>query len=179
MDLKINLSTRYFIDTRKLNAALAAAVALLVLVLFFVVKGVATNAGQAKQLEGELAKLQERFATSAKGVTEQEYQGIIKKISVANGILKKRGLNWLLLLDQLEAVVPDGVTLSSIEPKLKEGTLTLAGTAKEFRNLRTFVENLEGAPRFSDVFLQSQTEVKEGTDQRGVGFTVTCKVDFL
>ncbi|MRR07361.1 MAG: fimbrial protein [Deltaproteobacteria bacterium] len=178
MDLKINLSTRYFIDTRKLNVVLAAVVIMLVLVTFFCVKGVATNAGQAKQLEGELSKLQARFATSAKGVSEQEYRGIIKKISVANGILSKRGLNWLLLLDRLESVVPEGVALSSIEPKLKEGTLTLSGGAKEFRNLRTFVENLEEAPWFSDVFLQSQTEIKQGAEQKGVGFTVTCKVDF-
>jgi type IV pilus assembly protein PilN len=178
MDLKINLSTRYFIDTRKLNTALAAAIALLVLVMFFCVKGLASNTGHAKQLEGELAKLQARFAASAKGVSEQEYQGVLKKISVANEILKKRGLNWLLLLDRLEAVVPEGVALSSIEPKLKEGTLTLSGSAKEFRNLRAFVENLEAEPRFSDVFLQSQTEIKQGEDQRGVGFIVTCKVDF-
>lgn len=178
MDLKINLSTRYFVDTRTLNAALAAAVALLVLLTFFSVKGLASNAGHAKQLEGELAKLQARFAESAKGVTEQEYKDVTKKIAVANGILEKRGLNWLLLLDRLESVVPDGVALSAIEPKLKEGTLTLSGSAKEFRNLRALVENLEAEPRFSDVFLQDQSEIKQGENQRGVGFTVTCKVDF-
>lgn len=178
MDLKINLSTRYFVDTRTLNAALAAAVALLVLLTFFSVKGLAANAGHAKQLEGELAKLQARFAESAKGVTEQEYKDVTKKIAVANGILEKRGLNWLLLLDRLESVVPDGVALSAIEPKLKEGTLTLSGSAKEFRNLRALVENLEAAPSFSDVFLQDQSEIKQGENQRGVGFTVTCKVDF-
>ena len=178
MDLKINLSTRYFVDTRKLNAALAAAVALLVLIMFFSVQGLASGAGRAKQLEGDLARLQARFAASAKGVSEQEYQGVVRDISVANGILKKRGLNWLLLLDRLELVVPEGVALSSIEPKPKEGTLTLSGSAREFRNLRAFVENLEAEPRFSDVFLQSQTEIRQGDDQRGVGFTVTCKVDF-
>lgn len=178
MDLKINLSTRYFVDTRKLNAALAAAVALLVLIMFFSVQGLASGAGRAKRLEGDLARLQARFAASAKGVSEQEYQGVVRDISVANGILKKRGLNWLLLLDRLESVVPEGVALSSIEPKPKEGTLTLSGSAREFRNLRAFVENLEAEPRFSDVFLQSQTEIRQGDDQRGVGFTVTCKVDF-
>jgi len=178
MDLKINLSTRYFVDTRLLNATLAFAVALLVLVTFFSVRGVASNAGHAQQLKGELARLQARFAASAGGVTEQEYKDVTKKIAIANGILEKKGLNWLLLLDRLESVVPDGVALSSIEPKLKEGTLTIAGTAKEFRNLRVLVENLEAEPRFSDVFLKGQTEIKQGESQRGVGFTVTCKVDF-
>lgn len=178
MDLKINLSTRYFVDTRVLNAILAVVVALLVLVTVLSVRGVASNAGQAQQLEGELAKLQARFAESAKGVTEQQYKDVTKKIAVANGILEKRGLNWLLLLDRLESVVPDGVALSAIEPKLKEGILILSGSAKEFRNLRTLVENLEAEPRFSDVFLKDQTEIKQGENQRGVGFTVTCKVDF-
>ncbi|WP_306534598.1 PilN domain-containing protein [Geobacter sp.] len=178
MELKLNLATRYFYDTRTLNTVLAAVIAALIIITFFGVKGFATDAGHEKHLEGELTKLQARFATSAKGVSEKEYQDLLKKISAANGILKKRGLNWLLLLDRLEAVVPEGVALSSIEPKFKEGTLTLSGTAKEFRNLRAFVENLEGEPRITDVFLQSQSEIKESANQRGVGFTVTCKVDF-
>lgn len=178
MELKLNLATRYFYDTRTLNTVLAAVIAVLVIITFFSVKGLATDAGHEKRLEGELAKIQARFATSAKGVSEKEYQDLLKRISAANGILKKRGLNWLFLLDRLEAVVPDGVALSSIEPKLKEGTLTLSGTAREFRNLRVLVENLEGEPRIADVFLQSQSEIKEGAGQRGVGFTVTCKVDF-
>lgn len=178
MDLKINLATRYFLDTRKLNSAFAAAIALLLLFAFFSVKGLAENAGHEKRLEGELTKLQARFATSAKGVSEKEYKELLKKISSANSILKKRGFNWLLLLDRLEVVVPDGVALSSIEPKLKDGTLSLSGNAKEFRNLRTFVENLEGEPHVSDVFLQNQSEIKKGADQKGIAFTVTCKVDF-
>lgn len=178
MDLRINLSTRYFFDTRKVNLALAAAVAILTFFLFFNVMECATDAGQAKRLEGETAKLQARFATSAKGISEEQYQALLKKISAANAILEKRGLNWLLLLDRLEAVVPGGVALSSIEPKLKEGTLTLSGSAKGFSNLRTFVENLEGQPGVSDVFLMSQTEIRQGGEQRGIGFTVTCKVSY-
>ncbi len=178
MDLRINLSTRYFFDTRKLNLALTAVIAILAFIMFFNVKGLATDAGHAKRLEGEMAKFQARFATSAKGISEEQYQGMLKKISAANAILAKRGLNWLLLLDRLEAVVPDGVALSTIEPKLTDGTLTLSGNAKGFSNLRAFVENLEGQPGVSDVFLLSQTEIRQGDEQRGIGFTVTCKVVF-
>lgn len=178
MDLRINLSTRYFFDTRKLNLALTVVIAILALIMFFNVKGLATDAGHAKRLEGEMAKFQARFATSAKGISEEQYQGMLKKISAANAILAKRGLNWLLLLDRLEAVVPDGVALSTIEPKLTDGTLTLSGNAKGFSNLRAFVENLEGQPGVSDVFLLSQTEIRQGDEQRGIGFTVTCKVVF-
>lgn len=178
MDLRINLSTRYFFDTRKLNLALAAVIAILALVMFFNVKGLATDAGHAKRLEGEMAKFQARFATSAKGISEEQYQGLMKKISAANAILAKRGLNWLLLLDRLEAVVPDGVAISAIEPKLNDGTLTLSGSAKGFSNLRALVENLEGQQGVSDVFLLNQTEIRQGTEQKGIGFTVTCKVGF-
>ncbi|RNC68726.1 MAG: fimbrial protein [Desulfuromonadales bacterium] len=178
MDLKINLSTRAYFDARLLNAATVAVIAILILAVLVNVRTLATNAGQKARLVKDVAALDARFATSAKGVSERDYQELLKKIASANGILKKRGLDWLLLLNRLEEVVPEGVAISSIEPNLKDGTLKLSGTARQFRNLRMLVENLEAAPRVTDVYLQSQTDASVGTTQKGVTFSVTCKVSY-
>lgn len=176
MDLKINLATRYFFDTRKLAYGTAAVFVLLLLLTFHNVTGMAGNAGREKRLEADIAALQARFNASAKGVSEQEYQALLKQIASANAILGKRAFDWLLLLDRLETVVPAGVTLTSIDPALKDGSLKLAGTALGFRNLRMFVENLEGSSDFSEVLLLSQGEASFGTTQKGITFNITCKV---
>lgn len=176
MDLKINLATRYFFDSRKFAVATAAAFAVVLLVSFVVIANFAANAGREKRLTADIAAQKARFDASAKGVSEKEYAELLKRIGAANGIIRKKSFDWLLLLDHLEMVVPDGVVLSAIEPNMKDGTLSISGTAKEFRHLRVLVENLESSPHMSDVFLQRQSETTVGLTQRGVTFTVTCKV---
>lgn len=178
MDLKINLATRYFFDSRKLALAMVIAFTLAIAITFFSIASFSANAGKEKRLTADVAALKARFTASAKGVSEKEYAELLKRITAANGIIGKKSLDWLLLLDRLEMVVPDGVVLSAIEPSLKDGTLRISGTAKEFRNLRMLVENLESSPHVSDVYLQSQSETAVGLTQRGVTFSVTCKVAF-
>ena len=178
MDLKINLATRYFFDSRKLALATVIAFTLVIAVSFFSIATFSANAGREKRLTADVTTLKARFDASAKGISEKEYGDLLKRIATANGIIRKKSLDWLLLLDRLEMVVPDGVVLSAIEPSLKDGTLKISGVAREFRNLRVLVENLESSPHVSEVYLQSQSETTVGLTQRGVMFSVTCKVAF-
>ena len=83
-----------------------------------------------------------------------------------------------MLLDNLEAVVPEGVAISVIEPDLKKQMLKLSGAATNFNNVRQFVENLESSNFFTSVFLENQAEIKVGQSQKGTSFTISCKVDY-
>ncbi|WP_298438135.1 PilN domain-containing protein [Geobacter sp.] len=176
MELKINLATRYFVDTKKFSAATGSCFVVLILVLCYLVATIAGNLGREKRLTADIAALQARFSASSRGVSEKEYGLLLKQIAAANGIIRKKSFDWLVLLDRLEAAVPNGVVLSSLDPSLKDGSLKISGTAREFRGLREFVENLESASYFSDVFLQSQSEMTFGATQKGISFTLTCKV---
>ncbi|KAF0218293.1 MAG: type IV pilus assembly protein [Geobacteraceae bacterium] len=174
MQLKINLATKTYINTQQLNWSIVAAVALLGLMLFLNVRDIATNAGEIKRVAKEIAVLTGKSA-GEKGVSEQEYQAILARIRFANSIIDKKTFNWLTLLDQLESSVPDGIALTSIEPVQKESALKLTGSARNFNNLRSFMENLENSKSFTEVYLVSQAETKVGATQKGITFNITCK----
>jgi type IV pilus assembly protein PilN len=177
MQLKINLATKSYINTQQLNFFIAAAVALLVFLLFLNIRDVATTAGETKRVAKEIALLAGKSA-GEKGVSEQEYQALLSRIRFANAIIEKKTFNWLTLLDRLESTVPDGIALTAIEPVQKESALKLTGSARNFSSLRSFMENLENSKSFTDIFLVSQAETKVGTTQRGITFNISCKAVF-
>lgn len=177
MELKINLATRYFIDQRRLLFATIAVVFSLLLITTYNVTQLGANAGRLKRVQADLAVLQARFDASAKGVSAGDYQRLLKHIAAANQLLAAKSNDWLAVLERLETVVPDGVTLSAVEPNRADGTLRLSGLARNFSALKMLMENLESAPFASAVFLQSQGQISAGATQQGLSFTVTCKVD--
>ncbi len=173
MQLKINLATRTYVDSAKVNGALAVVGFLLVLGLFFNIKTIATNAGEMKRIRQEVTILEEK----EKGkVGEKEYQALLARIGVANAIIARKSYNWLQLLDRLETIVPDGIAMTSIQPDPKGGELKLTGVGRNFADMRRFMENLEATKFFTDVYLLSNSESKVGSSQKGMSFSISCKV---
>ena len=175
MQLKINLATRNYIDTGLLNTAIGAAIIIFGAGLFFQVRETATNAGEMKRLARETAVL----SGNEKGeVPAKEYQALLARIHFANDVIARKTFNWLALFDRLEGVVPDGVALTAIDPNLKEKSLRLSGFARNFKNLRQLMENLEGSNYFTEVYLQSQSEGQIGANQNATAFAISCRVDY-
>lgn len=173
MRLKINLATRTYIDSTRLNVAVSFIVVLLLLALFFAIRAVATSAGEIRLARNELAKLEGK----GKGkVGEKEYQDLLARIGVANAIIARKSYDWLRLLDNLEGAVPDGVAMTALEPEPGGNGLRLSGVARSFTELRRFMESLEEAKFLSDVYLNANAETKVGESQRGMTFSITCKV---
>lgn len=175
MQLKTNLATRTYIDTGLLNVAVGAAIIIFGAALFFQVKKTASNTGEIKRLSRDMAVL---TGTEKGDVPAKEYQALLARIHFANDVIARKTFNWLALFDRLEGVVPDGVALTAIAPDLKEKSLKLAGVARNFKNLRQLMENLEESNYFTDVYLQSQTESQIGTNQKATGFAISCKVNY-
>lgn len=175
MRLTINLATRRYVNLRRLNALLVACLLLLGALLVFKVREVAYN-------QAELARIRKLSANTGsrpgETVSEAQLQALSAKIRFANGLIEKKTTNWISLLDRLEEVVPDGVSLTQIEPSQREQLLKISGAARNFANLRAFLENLEQSQNFSEVYLLSQTETKVGLTQQGINFAITCKVTY-
>jgi len=179
MRLTINLATRIYINTRRLNLFIAGAVTLLVLLLLYNVSNVGTDFAEMQRLTKETAALEGKSGSAQSSVVpEKEYQALLARIKFANGIIEKKTFNWLELLDKLEGVVPDGIALASIEPSPKESVLKLAGTGKSFGNLRKFLENLEDSKYFTEIYLVSHAETKVSDSQTGISFTITAKAQY-
>jgi len=175
MRLTINLATRRYINLRRLNALLVACFLLLGALLIFKVREVAYN-------QAELARIRQLSASTGgrpgQTVSEAQLQALSARIRFANGLIEKKTTNWLSLLNRLEEVVPDGVSLTQLEPSQREQLLKVNGAARNFASLRTFMENLEQSENFSEVYLLSQNEKKVGLTQQGIDFAITCKVTY-
>lgn len=173
MRFNINLATRTYIDARKANAVLAAVIIILSAALLFAVSRLSSNAGQINRLEADLNK----GATSKQEVPAQEYQAVLSRIRFANGVIEQKTFNWLGLLNRLETVVPEGVALTAVQPDIRKNELRLSGAARNFRNLRKFMETLEDSKIFTDVYLLGQGMAKT-ENMTGITFNISCQVDF-
>lgn len=176
MKFTINLATRRYLNTRLLNWILLAA--LLLLGGFCIL-----NVREAALNQAELAKLrnlhQSGKRTGGPTVTKGQIDALAGKVSFANALIDQKAVDWLALLDHLEEVVPPRVALSQVEPpKREQGVLIIAGSARSFADLRALLENMEHSKNFSEVYLLTQSETNVGQTQRGVNFTISCKVAY-
>jgi type IV pilus assembly protein PilN len=180
MRLTINLATRIYLNMRRLNLIVAAALAVLGILLLLNLYLIVTGVRDKERLKGEIAQLEgkEKSEKSAE-IPEKDYQALIGRIRFANGIIERKTLDWLSLLDKLEGVVPEGVAITSVQPSPKEGNLKLSGVARNFGALRKFVETLEESGEFTGVYLLSHSEVEGPQGEKGTGFNISCKAKFI
>jgi type IV pilus assembly protein PilN len=177
MRFTLNLATRTYINSRQVNLILGIVGGVLLVMLAGFSYSVITNRAEQQKLEQDLAAVEARIKASGKGISETAYKALLGKIKIVNGIIQRKSFNWLGFLDWLEMVVPDGVMVTSLEPSLKEGKLTISGVAKNFATMRKFLENLEDSKFFTDIYLLSQSEAKVDETQKGVSFSVSCRAD--
>jgi type IV pilus assembly protein PilN len=174
VNLQLNLATKVYVDFRKVNLVLLVLFSLVFAWCAFSLYSLASNYAEIQQLTEYKAKSLAK--TSGGKVSDAEFNRLMAEIKLANAILDKRRYDWLTQMQNLEGVVPDGVSLSSIAPGEKSDLIKVVATARNFAAVRQFVENLEGSSKFADVFLAELKYVKEGPINKGISFTVTCKV---
>jgi len=172
MNLQINLATRVYVDFRKVNLAIALLFLAVIVWLCVDVIVSVNNYGEIRRVKEHILNLSAK--DSGVKVPEAEYSRILANIKFANGILEKRAYDWLTLLDNLEQVVPAGISLNSLTPDAKGGQLKLSGTAINFTAIRKFVENLEMSNKFTEVFLTDQANTTVGL-KKGLNFSITCR----
>jgi type IV pilus assembly protein PilN len=176
MKFKINLATKLYIDTIRLRLILSVSFVIMSALLFLNIRTLVGNIDETDHITRDIAAQDARFKVSSKGVSEKEYQALLGKISFANSLIDKNKYNWLILLDNLELVVPDGLAITSIEPELNGHGLKLAGIARGYSKLQTFMEQLERSSFFTDVYLSSQSDQKLKDNSQGITFSVSCHV---
>lgn len=176
MRLTINLATRTYVNTARLNAIFAGLGIVLLIVLMFEVTNIASTTGEVGKLQGEIAEMERKSAGKFRQVSEQEYQQLLSQIRYANAIIERKSFSWVALLDTLESVVPEGVAITQIDPDPKTKGLKITGATLTFARLRTLLENMEGSSAFSDIYLLSQAQAKVGESQKGLTFAVNCRV---
>jgi type IV pilus assembly protein PilN len=148
----------------------------LLLILSYNVYELAITVGEGRRLRDELAGIALKGKSALPPVSDTDWKNFQTDVASANAIILRKSFNWFTFLDSMEAVLPDGVTVTSFEPKAATGELKLSGLTLTFNGISMLLSNMETSGRFSDVFLLTQTEQKFGKTQKGIAFTITCKV---
>ena len=171
MRFEINLATRIYIDFRKVSLVIYTLAALLVFWIFFSIYSVFGN----YEILSRYKVSSNKSGRSVSSASENDYKLFTDRVKSVNAIIYKRSYDWLQLFDNLEQLVPDGVSVRGIEPFDKGESIKIAATGRNFNAVRKLVENLEFSKTFTDVNLVEQSVVKEGSATKVMNFTVTCK----
>ncbi len=175
MQFRSNLATRTYIDKKKLNSAIVAVVLILTFLLLVQIKICAYTAGEISRLDAKKTSMESKSTKKRVNVSETDFKKLTGDIKFANGILERKAFDWVRLLNELEGVMPDGLTLTSVAPDTKEKSLTLSGVSLNFKTLQRLLYNLEESHFFYDIFLIKQEESKSADSQKLLSFTISCK----
>ncbi len=176
MRFTINLATRIFLDHRLINRLAYCAIVMLLALLVWNVNRVSSNMGEQSRLRAEVAAIQSRLGSRPSGVSEADFSRQKTRIRFYNEIIERKSTNWLKPLELFENVTPEGIALSSLTQGKKQEEWKLEGYARSFKVVRQYLESLEASKDFSNILLISHQNMTAGGRDRGVKFTITCKV---
>ena len=176
MRFTINLATRTYLDHRLLNRFAYFVIATMLVLTVWNVSSVSSNMGEQSRLNAEIAAIQGRLGSKTGGFSEAESARQKNRIRFYNEIIERKSINWLDLLGLIEDVTPAGIALSSLSPGKKQEELKLDGHARSFQVLQKYLEKLEASKNLTNVLLLSHQNMVAGEKERGVQFSITCKV---
>jgi len=157
MRFTINLATRTYLDHRLINRVIVVSMLLLTALSAWKIVCFCWNMGELERLRSEIASLEGRLSGRQAGVSEKEYKRQLATIRFFNGIIEQKSNNWLALLDKLENATPEGIALVSLEPDKdkKTGAIKIEGLARNFDQVRSYLDRLEDSKAFSHILLLS------------------------
>lgn len=176
MRFTINLATRTYLDHRLLNRIAYCAITLLLLITAWNVNRVSSNMGEQSRLKAEISGAQSTLGAKPSGISEAELSRQKTQIRFYNEIIERKSKNWLNILELFENVTPEGIAMSSLMPDKKLEVFKIDGHARSFKVLQQYLEKLETSKNFSSIMLISHQNMVTGEKERGVKFSISCKV---
>lgn len=156
MKLTINLSSRRYVNDIALNWT-GGAISVLLLLLIFYQASLCFQAHRLVQkYRLDVAELKQQISDrKTLHMTEEQVEQQKNKIAVARSLLRKDAFRWTALLDRLERLLPEKVSIHSLSPNYQTNSLKLTGAAQQLEDLQTFLDNLHN-DAFSQVLFKSQ-----------------------
>jgi len=166
MKVRLNLSTSPLESNRRFALAATvigaiAVVALLVLSYrtYSVWRSDKTLRARQDALELQIAKLQQQRQGLSAFFENPETVQRRQRAAYLNSLIQQRAFPWIKIFMDLERILPEGVRVVSIEPKLEGDTLKLTflvGALSDESKLK-FLKALEKSPEFSHIELLSES----------------------
>jgi len=180
MYVRLNLATNPLLSHRRFLAG-SAVVCVLGFLLFLGLGWRAYNLRKAEEdlrareskIEKEMAKVGQEREALQRYFAQQEAAGFQDHAKFVVGVLQARSINWTQMFMDLERILPPGVRVVRIEPKLDKGIVTVrfvVGAASEEAKLK-LLKSFESSAAFSHVALQSErTATQAGVDPLTIEF---------
>lgn len=166
MKVRLNLATSPLVSHRRFTAG-ASLIGLLALLALGLLSRHAYNVwssdkaarAQQQQYEQQIASLaQQRQALVAFFKQPANVQRR-QRAAYLNSLIEQRAFPWIKIFMDLERILPEGVRVISIQPKLVGDTVELklsVGASTDAAKLK-FLKTLEHAPAFSRIELLSES----------------------
>jgi Tfp pilus assembly protein PilN len=180
MYVRLNLATNPLLSHRRFLAG-SALVGILGLLLFL---GLGWRAYQLRKAEENLrarrSKIEKEMETADQDRDElqryfaqQAAAGFQDHAKFAVGVLQARSINWTQMFMDLERILPPGVRVVRIEPKLEKGIVTvhfLVGAANQQAKLK-LLQSFENSSSFSNVkWLSEKVATQPNADPLAIEF---------
>jgi Tfp pilus assembly protein PilN len=180
MYIRLNLATNPLLSHRRFLAGSAVAGVLGLLLLF----GLGWRAYNLRKAEEDLRarsdKIQKEMATVErerneleKFFAQQEAAGFQDHAKFVVEVLQARSINWTQMFMDLERILPPGVRIVHIQPKLEKGMVSVhfvVGATSQEAKLK-LLKSFENSSSFSHVELLSErTATQPGSDPLTIEF---------
>lgn len=153
MHLPINLATRSYYNRKRVRSIVS-----ILLAVFFIFTSIGIyrffNARvDSRHLATEISSLEKQLSSQPIGVSEHAYKLHIQQLTTLNELLDRRQRSQLSLLNDLEATLPVGATLTQITPDSKNRLVKLEGQVRSLTILSNLLELLAKTSCFSNPIL--------------------------
>jgi type IV pilus assembly protein PilN len=166
MKVRLNLSTSPLESNRRFTVAATAIGAIAIvalLVLAYRTYSVWENdkvlRTRQSSLEEQIAKLQQQRQSLSAFFENPDTVQRRQRAAYLNSLIQQRAFPWIKIFMDLERILPEGVRVVSIEPKLSGDTVQLTflvGAMTDEGKLK-FLKALESSPEFSHIQLLTET----------------------
>jgi Tfp pilus assembly protein PilN len=181
MKLRLNLSTAP-LDNKRPFLAAAGALGVVGLLVFVLLGHAAyTSWRSSRDLRAEISRWQgeirvnreKQAALEAYFQTAQAKQ-VLDRAGFLNSLIGQRSFPWTKIFMDLEQILPPGVRVVNISPKLDNGRAQVELTvgAESDESKIKFLQNLERSKVFSDI----QVKADRRADQQSTGDKITVQL---
>jgi type IV pilus assembly protein PilN len=172
MKVRLNLSTKP-LHTHRRFLALAGIVGVIAGLFFLgigwhvysVRRAEAAVREKVEKLRAEMAALERQRRDLEQFFNQPENAKLHERSAFLNTLIDEQSLNWTQMFMDLEKILPGGVRVVSIQPKLDKERVEVklvVGAMNDEAKLK-FLHALEKSPAFTHVQLVNETNVPPGT----------------
>jgi Tfp pilus assembly protein PilN len=163
--LTTNLSTRPFYNERAVRTAVGVVLVLvLLLTAFSVFRALSLRAEEqalsvrATQALSEAERLRADANRMLAQIDPKELAAVSEAAAEANDVIAQRTFSWNALLTDLEETLPPNVRVTSVQPRVAKGviTLTIDVEAMNAEELAAFMKALDARGSFAQVLPRGQ-----------------------